>query len=249
MEGRTSKMKKKAGVALSIIGATLVVIAVVMLFITSAPQDNRVDNKEDITEVTQEIKVEEEPDVTTEYQEEAKQVTSQNQAASNTDSKLQSSTEQAPHAINPEVYEWPCGNKRYQDWDEPRQVKEFAEYKEYYEQIAQQFLEYEGKDVEFSADENDLYFNQCRNEGSVKVNYDKEKLMNLLGKSKVKSVYVSSDYIIFDNTFDDNNYIMYFYDETLTYSDPFPSDKDDWITGSMVNISPHWWWEDLGDGV
>ena len=56
--------------------------------------------------------------------------------------------------------------------------------------------------------------------------------------------------VLFKNTFDDNNYIMYLYDETLTYDDPFPSEKDDLLSHySMVNIAPHWWWEDLGDGA
>ena len=40
------------------------------------------------------------------------------------------------------------------------------------------------------------------------------------------------------------NNIMYFYDETLTYGVPFPSNEDSWTTGSMVNIAPRWWWED-----
>ena len=233
-------MRKKARIVLCITGAVLVIIAVIMLLSLPVYQDEQANNNENITEATTEIKDGEWSDTTTENQEEAKQATTQERAVSNTDDKIQSSTEHLPHTINPEVYKWPCGSKYFEDWEEPRQVTEFAKYKEYYEQIAQQFLEYEGKDVEFSADENGLYFDQCRNEGSVKVNYDKEKLMDLLGKSKVESVYVSSDYIIFDNTFDDNNYIMYLYDETLTYNDPFPSDKDDWITDSMVNIAPHW---------
>ena len=239
-------MRKKAGIVLCIMGAALMVIAVVMLFNPHIYQDEQANNNENITEAITEIKDGERSDTTTENQKEAKQETSQEQVTSNTDSKKQSSTEQSAHDINSEVYEWPCGNKRYQGWAEPRQVTEFAEYKEYYEQISQQFLEYEGKDVEFSADENGLYFDQCLNEGSVKVSYDKKKLMDLLEKSKVKSVYVSNDYIIFDNTFDDNNYIMYFYDETLTYDDPLPSEKDDLMSHySMVNIAPHWWWKNL----
>lgn len=242
-------MRKKAGIILCIIGTVLITIAVIILLITPVHKAQQADDNDDRTEVIKEIKDEKQPDTTTEYQREANQTTSEAQTDSNTDSNMKSSTEQSAHDINSEVYKWPCGNERYQDWEEPRQVTEFAKYKEYYEQIAQQFLEYEGKDVDFYADEDGLYFDECSNKGSIKVSYDKKKLMDLLEKSKVKSVSVSNDCIIFKNTFDDNNYIMYLYDETLTYSDPFPSDKDDWITGSMVNISPHWWWEDLGDGV
>ena len=226
-------MRKKAGIVLCITGVVLGIIAIIMLLSPSVYQDDQANNNENITE----IKDEERSDTTTENQEEAKQATSQEQVVSNTDSKQQSSTVQSAHEINPEVYEWPCGNERYQNCEEPRQVTEFAKYKEYYEQIAQQFLEYEGKDVRFIADEDGLYFDECINEGGVKVTYDRETLMNLLEKSRVESISVSNDYIIFRNTFD-YNYIMYLYDETLTYNDPFPSDKDDWITDSIVNIAP-----------
>ena len=64
-------------------------------------------------------------------------------------------------------------------------------------------------------------------------------------KSKASAFAVCNDYIIFYNNFSYNNYIMYFYDETLTYGVPFPSNEDSWTTGSMVNIAPRWWWEDL----
>ena len=151
-------MKKKAGIVLTIIGVVFIITAIIILLTIPAHQDKHVDNNEDITEVTQEIKVEEESDVTTENQKQPQEATTQEQVASNTDNKQQQSTEQSAHSINPEVYEWPCGNERYQDWEEPRQVTEFAKYKEYYEQIAQQFLEYEGKDVDFYADEDGLYF-------------------------------------------------------------------------------------------
>ena len=193
-------MKKKAGIVLTIIGVVFIITAIIILLTIPAHQDKHVDNNEDITEVTQEIKVEEESDVTTENQKQPQEATTQEQVASNTDNKQQQSTEQSAHSINPEVYEWPCGNERYQDWEEPRQVTEFAKYKEYYEQIAQQFLEYEGKDVDFYADEDGLYFDECSNKGSIKVSYDKKKLMDLLEKSKVKSVSVSNDCIIFKNT-------------------------------------------------
>lgn len=249
MEGRAGKMRKKAGIVLCIIGVLLVIIAVIMLLITPAHKDEQANDNKDITEVTQEIKDEKQSDTTTEHQEGENQKTSQEQADNNTENKLQSNTEVSSHAINPEVYKWPCGNKCFQDWDEPRQVTEFAKYKEYYEQIAQQFLEYEGKDVDFYATDDMLYFDECKNEGSVKVSYDKEKLMELLEKSKIDAFTVCNDYIIFYNNFSYDNYIMYLYDETLTYNDPFPSEKDDLISSYwMVNIAPHWWWEDLGPG-
>ena len=241
-------MRKKAGIVLCIIGAVLVTIAVIILLITPVHKSEQADDNDDRTETTQELKDEKQSDTTTEYPEEAEQATSQEQADSNTNSKPKLSSELPAHAINPEVYKWPCGNERYQDREEPRQVTEFAKYKEYYEQIAEQFLEYEGKDVRFIADEDGLYFDECINEGGIKVTYDREILMNLLEKSKVESISVSNDYILFRNTFD-YNYIMYLYDETLTYNDPFPSEKDDLISSYwMVNIAPHWWWEDLGPG-
>ena len=43
---------------------------------------------------------------------------------------------------------------------------------------------------------------------------------------------------------------MYLYDETLTYNDPFPSEKDDLISHYwMVDIAPHWWWVRFGAGT
>ena len=37
----------------------------------------------------------------------------------------------------------------------------YDRHKEYYEQIAEQFLEYEGKDVYFYATDDMLYFDEC----------------------------------------------------------------------------------------
>lgn len=241
-------MRKRAGIVLCIIGTVLLIIAVIILFITSAHQGKHVDNNKDITEEMQETKDKEESNITTEYQEELKQETNQIQKDNDKNSGTQKSTEQSAHAINPEVYEWPCGRKHFQNMEEPRQVIEFAKYKKYYEQIAQQFLEYEGKDVEFYGDDDMFYFDECKNEGSVNVTYDKELMLDLFEKSRVDSVYVSSDYIIFETDVSKNGYIMYLYDETLTYNDPFPSEKDNLISSWMINIAPHWWWEDLGPG-
>lgn len=180
-------MRKKAGIVLCIIGAVLVIIAVVILLITPVHKDKQANDNNDRTEVAQEIKDKKQSDTTTENQGEANHTVSEVQADSNTGNTIQPSTEQSAHDINPEVYKWPCGSKYFEDWEEPRQVTEFAKYKEYYEQITQQFLEYEGKDVDFYADEGGLYFDECSNEGNVKVKYNRKKLMDLLEKSKISA--------------------------------------------------------------
>lgn len=91
-----------------------------------------------------------------------------------------------------------------------------------------------------------LYFDECKNEGSVKVSCDNEKLRGLLEKGRIHSIRVGSDYIIFNTDISEKEMIMYFYDETLTYNDPLPSAKDDLISGYwMVDIAPHWWWKNL----
>ena len=241
-------MRKKAGIVLCIIGAVLIISAI-MLVNLPTHQDVQANDNEDITEVTQEGIDEGKNDITTEYQGETKQSTSQARADSNAENTIQSNTKQSAHDINPEVYKWPCGSTFYQDWEEPKLVVEFAKNKEYYEQIAEQFLEYEGKDVDFYADADGLYFDECSNEGNVKISYDKEKLMDLLEKSKISAFSVYKDYIIFHTDISDNSEIKYLYDETLTYNDSFPSEEDSLISSDwMVNIAPYWWWEDLGDG-
>ena len=187
-------MKKKAGIAISITGALFIVTAIIMLLTAPVHQNKDIKDKKDITEITQEEK----QNITTEQQEkQGEQETSQEIVNIEKNDQTQQSTEQSAHSINPEVYEWPCGSKYFQDWEEPKLVIEFAQYKEYYEQMAQQFLEYEGKNVEFYGDDDMFYFDECKNEGSVKVSYDKETMLNLFEKSNIRSVHVSSDWIIF----------------------------------------------------
>lgn len=234
-------MRKKAGIVLCIIGAVLVTIAVIMLLITPVRKDEQNDDR---TEAIQETKDEKQSGTPTKHQGKANQTASEEQADSDTDNIVQPSTEQSAHDINPEVYEWSLGNTFYQDWEEPKLVVEFAKYKEYYEQIAEQFLKYEGKNVDFYADKDMLHFNECKNEGSVKVNCDNEKVKELLENGRIYSISVESDYIIFNTDISEKEIIMYFYDETLTYNDPLPSEKDDLISDYwMVDIAPHWWWK------
>ena len=132
-------MRKKAGIILCIIGTVLITIAVIILLVTPVHKDKQANDNDDRTEVAQEIKDKKQSDTTTEHQGEANQTVSEVQADSNTGNTIQPSTEQSAHDINPEVYKWPCGSKYFEDWEEPRQVTEFAKYKEYYEQIAEQF--------------------------------------------------------------------------------------------------------------
>ena len=131
-------MRKKAGIVLCIIGAVLIISAI-MLVNLPTHQEGRANDNEDITEVTQEGIDEGKNDITTEYQGETKQSTSQARADSNADNTIQSNTKQSAHDINPEVYKWPCGSTFYQDWEESKLIVEFAKNKEYYEQIAEQF--------------------------------------------------------------------------------------------------------------
>ena len=238
-------MKKKVGIVLSITGVLLVTIAVLILFVIPVHKYKPIKDNKDVTEVTQGTKNEMEINDATEQH---KHETTQNLEINDSNNRIQEITKQSAHEINPQVYKWPCGSKYYQDWEEPKKIIEFAKYKEYYEQIAQQFLGYEGKNVDFYVTDDMLHFDECANEGSVKVSYDKELMLDLFEKSKINAINVYNDYIIFYKDVNDRERIMYLYDENLTYNDSFPSEKDDLISGYwMVNIAPHWWWENNSD--
>lgn len=237
------EMKKKIGRAFIMLGIILIMVVVFVYCNIDYPKESRKQQQdsqdpkhtEEFLETSGERKTKEEEQ--TETVEEPEQ--DAEEATESTEENL------TAHAINPEVYEWPCENPHFEGRPEPIRVREFARNKKYFDAVAEQFAPYEGKDISYYIAEGMLQNEQSQlNGGSVEAEIDVQKIADLLKHTSVEAVAADGESVEISIKGDKLYRFLYFYDaDASEETNEFISE---WW---MVNISSHWWCWYLGDGT
>ncbi len=241
---------KRAVIILISTAIILITVSVVIIYnignskLVGKQEQNKDDNQQAVsTEYTEKSDTEnkdEESSGNIQNQDKTDKVTEGSQGTDTVNNTIEE--KRTPHAMNPEVYEWPCGNSHFKGQEEPVKVREFAIRKKYFDAVAEQFSQYEGKDISFFVVKDMVYDSQSElNEGSVEVHIDMQTVKELMKFYSIDAIGVNKDLIEFTIEDSEQYTILYFFDENA--SEETTEVISEW---SMVNIAPHWWWYDMG---
>lgn len=139
--------------------------------------------------------------------------------------------QQSAHEINPDVYEWPCGDESFKDWEEPEDVIYFAKNKELFDEIAKEFSQYEGIEITHfvSMSDGELWETDEGDGVFVLKKENEESIKKLLQDEYIDSIGIYDTCIMFGIKDKDFNYLIYSFDDEIS-------------SYNRVNIAPYWWW-------
>lgn len=228
---------KRLGMVLCIIGAVLLLFSGYLIVSSNLSKGNKkeIDNAQTtsealITEDNTSTEDREEQTVNEVVNTEDVIVEDERNLKATQSSEQTKKEQQSAHEINPDVYEWPFGKESFAAMEEPEDVIYFAKNKDLFDEIVEEFSQYEGKDVNYIVSMSDGELWETDDEAETIKKYNQELIKKILKDNYIDFIYVHDIGITFGIKDKDFNDIIYSFNGEIS---PY----------CKVNIAPHWWWK------